>query len=219
MTGTAYSDLLELAAGAVLIFAVIVLWRKDLMAILGALALQGVALALVAGVLAAHEHDRALGVVAGLVLVAKGAVIPNLLRRLVRHDPGNREGASLANVSASLVGAAALVIVAFVASGKIAALSPSLPTRLAPIGLGTVLLGFFVLVTRRKALSQIVGLLLIDNGIALLAFLLTAGVPLIVELGASLDVLLVVIVLRVLTLSMHRALGAFDLDQLRELHD
>ena len=61
-----------------------------------------------------------------------------------------------------------------------------------------MLVGFFALVTRRKAVSQIVGILLVDNGVALVAFLATAGVPLIVELGASLDVLLVVVVLRVL---------------------
>ena len=59
-----------------------------------------------------------------------------------------------------------------------------------------MLLGFFMLATRRKAVSQIIGLLLVDNGVALVAFLLTAGVPLLVELGASLDVLLVVVVLQ-----------------------
>ena len=102
----------------------------------------------------------------------------------------------MVNVSASLVAAATLIVVAFLASGKLTALLTDTATHLTPIGLATVLLGFFLLVTRRKAVSQIVGLLLIDNGVALIAFLLTAGVPLIVELGASLDVLLVVVVLR-----------------------
>ncbi len=82
-----------------------------------------------------------------------------------------------------------------------------------------MLVGFFALVTRRKAVSQIVGILLVDNGIALVAFLATAGVPLIVELGASLDVLLVVVVLQVLTTQMRARLGSLDLDQLTELHD
>ena len=65
----------------------------------------------------------------------------------------------------------------------------------------------------------IVGLLLVDNGIALIAFLATSGVPLIIELGVSLDVLLVVVVLRVLATQMGSRFGGFDLDQLRELHD
>jgi hydrogenase-4 component E len=219
MSASGYVEILDLAAGAVLVCGVVALWRRDLRAIVSALSLQGVSLGVVAGALAAHERDLGLGVAALLVLVAKGLVIPALLRQLVRHDPGSRETAPLVNVSASLVVAAALIVLAFLASGKLTALLSSTATRLAPIGLATVLLGFFLLVTRRKAVSQIVGLLLIDNGVALVAFLLTAGVPLIVELGASLDVLLVVVVLRVLASTMHHALGPFDLDQLRELHD
>jgi hydrogenase-4 component E len=219
MNASGYTEALDLAAGAVLVCGVITLWRRDLRAIVSALSLQGVALGVVAAVLAAHEHDVGLGVVAGLVLLAKGVVIPTLLKQLVRRDPGSRETAPLVNVSASLVGAAVLIVIAFLVSGKLTALVPNTATHLTPIGLATVLLGFFLLVTRRKAVSQIVGLLLIDNGVALVAFLLTAGVPLIVELGASLDVLLVVVVLRVLASTMRRALGLFDLDQLRELHD
>jgi hydrogenase-4 component E len=85
--------------------------------------------------------------------------------------------------------------------------------------MAAMLIGFFALATRRKAVSQIVGLLLVDNGIALVAFLATAGVPLIVELGASLDVLLVVVVLQVLTTQMRLRVGSLDLDQFSELHD
>ena len=146
-------------------------------------------------------------------------VIPALLRRVVRRDPGSRETAPLVNVPASLLAAAALIVVAYLASGKITALAPGGAARLAPLGVATVLIGFLVLVTRRKAVSAITGLLLVDNGVALVTFLLTAGVPLLVELGASLDVLLVVVVLRVLATTMRARLGPFDLDQLRELHD
>ena len=64
-----------------------------------------------------------------------------------------------------------------------------------------------------------VGFLILDNGIALVAFLATAGLPLIVELGASLDLLLAVLVLQVLAARMRTKFGGMDLDQLRELHD
>jgi hydrogenase-4 component E len=75
------------------------------------------------------------------------------------------------------------------------------------------------MVTRRHAISQAAGFLMLDNGIAATAFLLTAGVPLIVELGASLDVLFAVIVIGVLTGRLRRAFGGADLDQLQELRD
>lgn len=212
-------DLAQLAAGVVLACAVLSLWRRDLRALVLVLALQGVALATLAAVLVEQSGDVGLGVVAGVVLVAKGIVIPSLLARVVRRDPGSRESAPLVNVAASLVGAAVLVVLSYLVAGRLTALAPDALTRLAPFGLATVLVGFFLLVTRNKAVSQIVGLLLVDNGVALTAFLLTAGVPLLVELGASMDVLLVVVVLQVLATTMRARFGHVDLDQLRELHD
>jgi len=212
-------NLLELAAGVVLACAVLALWRRDLRALVAVLALQGVALAALAAVLSVHDGDAGLGAVAGVVLAAKGMVVPGLLARVVRRDPGSRESAPLLNVPASLVGAAALVVIAYLSAGRLVSAFPGPTTRLAPLGLATVLVGLFVLVTRRKAVSQIVGLILVDNGVALVAFLLTAGVPLLVELGASLDVLLVVVVLQVLATTMRDRFGHVDLDQLRELHD
>ncbi len=212
-------DLLQLTAGLVLACSVVTLWRRDLRALVAVLALQGGALGTLAALLAVQHGDLGLGIVAGVVFVAKGFVIPSLLARVVRRDPGSRETAPLVNVPASLVGAGALVIVSYLSAGRLTSLFPSPATRLAPLGLATVLVGFFLLVSRRKAVSQIVGLLLVDNGIALVAFLLTAGVPLLVELGASLDVLLIVVVLQVLATSMRSRFGHVDLDQLRELHD
>ena len=73
--------------------------------------------------------------------------------------------------------------------------------------------------TRRRALSQVVGFLLLDNGIAATAFLVTAGVPVIVELAVSMDLLLVVLVLQVLTARLRAAFGDTDLDDLRQLRD
>ncbi len=219
MNSATYVAALEFAGGAVLVFAVMTLWRRDVRANVMMLRLQGVSLAVVAGVLAAHQHDLGLGGPAVLVLSVKGFVAPELLRRVVRRDPRSRETAPLVNVPSSLVTAAALIVISFVVSAKVIALAPSPATRLVPIGMATILVGYFMLVTRRRAVSQIIGLLLVDNGIALVTFLLTAGVPLIVELGASLDVLLVVVVLQVLLANMRQRLGTIDLDQLRELHD
>ena len=78
---------LGLAAAAVLLCAVVTLWRRSLGAIVRALAVQGVALACVATVIGLHEHDVGLVVVGLLVLVAKAVVVPILITRVVRHDP------------------------------------------------------------------------------------------------------------------------------------
>lgn len=218
MTST-YVATLELAAGAVLLSAVMTLWRRSVSSIVAMLRLQGVALCAVAVDLARHENDRALLVTGALVLVVKGVVVPTVLRRVAKWDPRSRESRPLVNVPASLVFAAGLIVLSYVVGTRMTSLSPDDATRLAPLGLATVLVGYFMLVTRRRAVSKIVGLIVVDNGIALVTFLLTSGVPLIVELGSSLDVMLVVVVLQFLMASVRHHSRIDALTELRELRD
>jgi hydrogenase-4 component E len=216
---TTYVGALELASGAVLVSAVMTLWLRQVRSIVSMLRLQGIALAAVALLLAIHEHDRGLLITAFLVLLVKGVVVPSLLRRVADLDSESRESAPLVNVSASLVFAAVLIVLSYVVGSRIIFLAPSAATHLTPIGIATVLVGYFMLVTRRRVVSKIVGLILVDNGIALVTFLLTAGVPLIVELGSSLDVLLVVVVLQFLILNMGLHLRTSEIADMKELHD
>ena len=219
MNPALYSQLLALAAGAVLVCATLTLWRRSLGAIVTLLGAQGAALGMVALVLGIHDGDASLIAVAVLVIAVKAALIPALIRRVVAADPDSRETAPLVNVATSLVVAGALTLLAYASTRPVVALVPTAAGRLIPLGFAVVLIGFFLLASRRKAVSQVVGLLLVDNGIALVAFLGTAGVPLVVELGASLDVLLGVVVLRVLAAELRSRFGPIDPDQLQELHD
>ncbi|GAA1722582.1 hydrogenase HycP [Kribbella yunnanensis] len=210
---------LYLVCGGLLLSSVLVLWRRELAAIVRLLAVQGILLGALAGTLAVRLDSIELGAVAIGVLVLKAIVVPGILRRVLRDSGEARETEPLINMTASIVAAALLILLAYAASRPIVRLAPSAETQAVPVGLAMVLLGFFVLVSRRRALSQIVGFLLLDNGIATTAFLITGGVPGIVELAVSLDVLLVVLVLQVLTARLRATFGATDIDELRELHD
>lgn len=210
---------LYLICGGLLLSSVMVLWRRELSAIVRLLVLQGVLLGGLAGVLAVRLESVELGVVAVGVLALKALVVPTILRRVLRDSGEARETEPLTNVTASIVAAAFLTLLAYAASRPLVRLSPSAETHAVPVGLAMVLIGFFVLVTRRRALSQIVGFLLLDNGIATTAFLITGGVPGIVELAVSLDVLLVVLVLQVLAGRLRTTFGGTDIDELRELRD
>lgn len=226
MSGGLYTELLDLACGAFLLAAVVVLWRRELAAIVRVFALQGVALAAIAVLLGAHEERWdliAVGVGIGLL---RAGLLPYLIRRALAavaaergHGDEVRETQPLVNVAASLLTAALLTLLAYAVARPLTALDPTPATRALPVGLAVVLIGFFVLVTRRRALAQVVGFLLLDNGITATAFLATSGVPLIVELGVSFDVLLAVLVLQILTTRMREAFGTTDIDDLRELHD
>ena len=219
MTAPVFGQVLDLVAGGLLLTSVLMLWRRELAAILRLLVVQGVLLAVLAALLGAHEHAPELYAVALGVLALKAVVLPLVLRRVLRDTGEEREAEPLVNVTSSLLAAALLTLLAYAVSRPLVALAPSATTRALPVGLAVVFLGFFVLVTRRRALSQVVGFLLLDNGITATAFLATAGVPLVVELGVSLDILLVVLVLQVLAARMRTTFGRTDLDELRELHD
>jgi hydrogenase-4 component E len=220
MSQTTYAGLLDLAAGAFLLTAVLIVWRRELRAIVRLLAWQGMALAAIPLVEGVYQGDRAILTVGVIVLVLKALVLPILLGRVVgTEDQERRESTPLVNTTASLLITAGLTVLAYAVTRPIIALDPTEATRAVPAAFAVILIALFVMVSRRRALSQAVGFLMLDNGIAATGFLITAGVPLIVELGASLDALFAVLVLGVLTGRMRRAFGDTDLDQLRELRD
>jgi len=219
MSDALYVQLLDIAAGVFLLCAVLVLWRRGLAAMVWLLAAQGAALALLAALQAVHQGSGELFAVAAGVGVLKAGVLPAVLRRVLAASGVAREAEPRVNVTASLLVAAALSLLAYAVSRPLVDLSPSPATQAVPVGLAAVFIGFFVLVTRLRALSQVVGFLMLDNGIAATAFLTTAGVPLVVELAVSLDVLLAVLVLQVLASRMQATFGGADLDELRELRD
>lgn len=218
MDPSLHAQLVATATGLLLLTSILQVWRRSLTASIRLLAVQGVALAgLMATIGLAEDEPEAL-VVSLLVLVVKAGLIPWALARTARLTGATREDAPLINPTASLLLAALLTGLAYVVSVPIAqALGPGAGT--AAIGIAMVLIGFLVLASRRTALSQLIGFVVLDNGIATVAFLTSGGVPFIVELGVTLDVLLVVLILQVLAARMRQTHGGLDLDDLRELHD
>ena len=220
MTESTFATLIDFAAGGLTLAAVLVVWRRDLRSIVRLLAWQGVALAAIPVVRGMHDADFELVGVGIAVLGLRAVTLPWLLARAVSAEQEEqREATPLVNTATSLLVAAGLTVGAFAITRPLVALQPSATTNAVPAAFTVVLISLFVMTTRRHAVSQAAGFLMLDNGIAATAFLLTAGVPLIVELGASLDVLFAVIVIGVLTGRLRRAFGGADLDRLQELHD
>ncbi|HEX8959621.1 MAG TPA: hypothetical protein VF770_07345 [Solirubrobacterales bacterium] len=226
MNLTVFVELLNLACGALLVTAVLILWRRQLAAIIRWFTVQGVALTAIAAILAVNGHDARLGAVAAGVFALRVVALPLLLRRALARAEADasgqalRETSPLVNVTASLLAAAVLTLLAYAASRPLVRLTQGAPAAHAiPIGLAVALIGFFALVTRRRAMSQLASFLLMDNGITAVGLLTTAATSLIMELGISLDVLFAAAVLQVLTSRLRSTFGDADLDELRELHD
>ncbi len=221
MTDTGFAAMIDLAAGALVLAAVLIVWRRDLGSIIRLLAWQGAALAAIPIIRGVHEGDAALILIGVAIAVLRTILLPWLLARALgaEHRGGLRDATPLVNTTASLLIAAALTITAFAVTRPVVDLDPGPATAAVPAAFAVVLIALFTMATRRHAISQAAGFLMLDNGIAAAAFLLTAGVPVIVEFGASLDVLFAVIVIGVLTGRMRRKFGGADLDALQELHD
>ena len=173
-------------------------------AIVRILAAQGAAVAAVALLVGIYRRDAADVAVAVLFVALKVVVIPTVLGRVVRDAPDQRESEPIVNVATTLLGAAVLTVAAFAATRGLVRLVPSPEGDALPVGFAVVLIAYFGLVVRRNAVVQIVGFLLLENGIAVVAVLASAGVSLTVELAAALDLLLAVLVLQVLTTRIRR---------------
>jgi hydrogenase-4 component E len=219
MSTPLFTQLLYLTCGALLLSSVLMLWRRQLSALISLLTLQGLLLGGLAALLGTQGGGVELYSVAVGVVILKAGVLPAVLRRVLPDSGAPRDTEPLVNVPASLLAAALLTLLAYAVSRPLTELDPGPTTRAVPVAMAMVLLGFFVLVTRRRALAQVSGFLLLDNGIAATAFLVTSGVLVLVELGVSMDLLLVVLVLQVLTARVRAAFGDTDIDELRELRD
>ncbi len=219
MSDALFTQLLATTTGLLLVTAILQVWRQSLPASIRLLAVQGAALAGLVATLGLHEGSAEVIAVAVLVLAMKAVVIPWALARTAAATGAVREESPLVNPTAALLAATALTVLAYVVGLPIVAVVEGPGASAVPVGLALVLIGFLVLLTRRSALSQLIGFVILDNGIATTAFLTSGGVPLVVELGVTLDVLLVVLILRVLTARIQSAHGGIDLDDLMELRD
>lgn len=147
----------------------------------------------------------------------KGFLVPLVLGSILRRSAVRRERHPLLGRRASVVAAVAIVFLATAAADGALLGASVAASRALPAAIAEVLTGLLLVMTRRKALSLVVGLLVFENGIALTAFSLTYGMPLVVELGVLFDLLIAVVVAWVYARRMLDVLGSTSTDQLRNL--
>ncbi|MFZ0531433.1 MAG: hypothetical protein WAL91_12965 [Propionicimonas sp.] len=219
MSTQLYQQLIATTTGLMLLTAVLQVWGRSLRRAIGLLAIQGAALAGLVLSVGLYAGEPQAPYVALLVLAVKAVALPWVMLRSARLIGETRERAALVSTAVELIVAAALTVFAYAVTGALLGASTDPAAQAVPVGLSLVLLGFWQLLIRRSAVTQLVGFLVLDNGIATVSFLTSGGLPLTVELGASLDVLLVVLILGVLVVRLQAVHGSVDISELRELHD
>jgi len=212
---TLFTQVVNLVSVAVVAVAFGLVWRQSLPGRLALFAVQSVLLAALAAAVALFTARVELGLVALAVLTLKGWVIPRILARVVPPQP--RPAGPGRSPTGLLLGAAALVFVAYTVMLPVVR-DARLPTAGGlPLALATSLIGLWLCVTARRALTQVLGFLVFENGIFMLALLATYGLPTIVEVGAFLDLLVAVLIVKVVLGDIAESFESSDVAKLQEL--
>lgn len=163
-------------------------------------------------------HNDALEVIifGVLLLIAKAGVIPILLRRVLKESKTEWVGEIYLKRAMSLVIAGGLALMAYEVTEPLMALHSGYRSGLA-VAMALIFYGLLLMMTRKIAIVQVLGILLIDNGIFLAGFFLTQGMPLLVELGTVFDILVGIVIIGILSKQMLETYNSLNVDHMRSL--
>jgi hydrogenase-4 component E len=200
-------DLVILCAAGMLVTAYLMVGQKALFVAIRLYGLQSILLGVVAVAMGFAGHRSHLFTSAALTIALKGVLIPWFLMRVIDRIGIHREIEPFLNTPSSLLICLGLTVVGYRVSTGLAEASQGAAHHVIGVSLSMLLMGLFLMVTRRKAVTQILALLTVENAVFLVALGATSGMPLVVELGISFDVILAVLVLGIL---VHRIVDRFE---------
>jgi hydrogenase-4 component E len=201
------ANVLILSAAGMLVSAYLMVGQKALFTTIRLYGLQSLLLGIVATTIAISESRPELFVTAALTVVLKTILIPWFLMRTVDRIGIHREIEPFLNVPVSLLICLGLTVVGYRVSTGFEEGAQQVTHHLIGVALSLLLIGLFLMVTRKKAITQILALLTVENAVFLVAVGVTTGMPLIVEFGIAFDVMLAVLVLGIL---VQRIVGRFE---------
>jgi hydrogenase-4 component E len=214
-----FAQLINLCASVILLLAFAMLAQRRVLQLIDLFALQGLTLFLSTLVVAVKTGQHHLYWSAGLTLLLKALLLPWILHHLVRKLQIKGEVEPLINIPTTMLVGIGLVIIAFNVALPISQLSHTITRGTLGIALATVMLAFLMMITRRKAITQVVGFLSMENGLFLAATSATYGMPMVVELGIALDVLVGAIILGVFFFQIRDQFDSLDIHHMERLKD
>ena len=204
--------------GALLLFTMIlIVAASQISRAIYAVAVQSLLIAIAGAVLATATGNVDLWVIAGVTLVVKAVALPWVLHWVVRRMNIRREVEPVIPVAATLALAVLVVVMSFHLNASLGSVRQAITGNALPVGIALTLLGVLVMATRKTALHQMVGLFASENGIFFTAMAVTQGMPLIIEIGVILDVILAALVMAIMVLRVRSTVDAdiATLDRLR----
>jgi hydrogenase-4 component E len=211
------SDILILCAAGMLVTAYLMVGQKALFTAIRLLGAQSLLLSIVTATIAVSQARPELFVTAAVTFVLKTMLIPWFLMRVIDRIGIHREIEPFLNVPASLLVCLGLTVVGYRVSTGFPEGVGGVSHHLVGVALSMLLIGLFLMVTRKKAITQILALLTVENAVFLVAVGVTSGMPLVVELGISFDVILAVLLLGILVNRIVDRFESMDVSRLSKL--
>jgi hydrogenase-4 component E len=213
------AQLINLFAALLLLLAFAMLAQRRILSLIHYYTMQGAVLAASTAVMAHATGQTHLYVSAGLTLALKVIVIPWILHRVIDRLNVRWDVETLINIPTTLLFGILLVIFSFNLAQPIAELSASIARGTLGIALACVLLSLMMMITRSKAVPQVIGFLALENGLFFAATAATTGMPMVVELGIALDVLVGIFILGVFLFQIRQQFDSLDIRHLEKLKD
>ena len=219
MTLPFHAQLINLCAALLLLIAFSMLTQRRILSLINLFALQGLVLVVSTCVVAWSTHQPHLYYSALLTLVLKVVLLPLILHRLIKALNVRWDVETLINIPATMLIGIALVIFAFNLATPISEMAGTITKATLGIATATILLSFLMMITRRKAVSQVLGFLAMENGLFFAATSATYGMPMVVELGIALDLLVATLVFGVFFFHIRETFESLDIHHLEKLKD
>ena len=219
LTPALTGQIINLLAAVLLLLSFAMLAQRRILSLINLFAAQGFVLMLSTAFVAWATGQTHLWWSAGLTLVLKVLLLPWILHRLIRRLNVKWDVETLINIPTTMLFGLLLVILAFNLAQPVSALAGTITKGTLGIALAAVLLSFLMMITRSKAVPQVIGFLAMENSLFFAATAATYGMPMVVELGILLDVFVAVFVMGIAIFHISREFDQIDTARLTSLKD
>ena len=214
-----YAQVINLLAAMLLLLSFAMLAQRRILSLINLFMAQGMVLFASTVVVAAATGQNHLYWSALLTLVLKVMLLPWILHRLIRRLNVKWDVETLINIPTTMMIGLVLVIFSFNLALPISALAGTITRSTLGVALAAVMLAFLMMITRSKAVPQVIGFLAMENGLFFAATSATYGMPMVVELGIALDVLVGMVILGVFFFQIREQFDSLDIRHLEQLKE
>ena len=213
------SRTIDILAVLMLMSTILLVGTSSLKSCIWAYAFRSFLLTWVSGLIAFFSGIHHIYITTGISLALKVIVIPGFLFYIVNKVKIKGEVDSFISYTLSLLISCGIILIAYYSTQSIIKFENPFMRHCLPVSLAITLLGFFIMISRKKAITQILGLLAMEDGLFFAALSTSYGMPLIVELGVFFDILVSVIIMGIYVYRIKETFDTIDTDFLRELRE